>query len=559
MISTNILASLHLGRRALLAHQVALDTVGHNLANAVTPGYTRQRAELVAAAPGAGVDVEEVRRLRDRALDLALLAEQQALGGARARATVLDRLEAVLAEPAATALGAALDRLFQGFQELSVHPADLAVRAALVADAEGLAGLFRTLAGRLGRLREEIAGEARFHVDRVNQLTGAIADLHRQILEARGGPAPNDLLDRRDRLVAELAGIIGVTVTDHPDGTLRLAAAGSGVLLVDGTSAAALEVAVDPDGAVAVTAQPAGVGLAPGSGALGAALEALDPTTGAVAWMAGRLDELARTLAHEVNRLHAGGAGLTGHQTLTAAEAVTAATAPLTGAGLALVPTTGSFRTIVHDAAGTVVSEVTVTVTAGLTSLQDLRAALDADPELDATIAGGRLTVTAGAGRTFTFADDTAGALAALGLNGFFLGHDARTLAVDPALAGAPGRVAAARAGADGLVHPGDGSNALALAGLRTAPVMDGGTATLGGAYGSAVAGLGAQARQAGETRDRQEEAVAMVEQMRQQAAGVSTDEELIALSQSQTAYAAAARFVTTIDELIAVLLAMGA
>ena len=65
MFPTNILGSLDIGKRALVAHQTVLDTIGHNLANATTPGYTRQRATLVAAAPRQGVNVQDIQRIRD--------------------------------------------------------------------------------------------------------------------------------------------------------------------------------------------------------------------------------------------------------------------------------------------------------------------------------------------------------------------------------------------------------------------------------------------------------------------------------------------------------------
>jgi flagellar hook-associated protein 1 FlgK len=557
---TNILGSLHLARRALVAHQVTLDTIGHNLANVNTPGYTRQRAELASVISRGGVDVAHIQRLRDRFLDLALLGEQQALGRGLAHAGILHRLQAVVNDAPGTGLGAQLDGLFQAFQDLAVSPTDMAVRTTVVDRAHRLAATFREMAGRVDQIKADLATEIHQRVREANGLMTRIADLHRQIIAARGGPTPNDLLDQRDRLVSSLAQIVGVTALDRDNGTVQLALSGSGILLVDGDSVATLtatlNVATDT---VELTAGATALAVAPRGGALAAVLEARNAPTGVVKQALADLDSLAASVVAQVNALHTQGAGLSGFTTLTAASAVTSAATPLTAAGLAFPPGSGSFQVLVHDAGGALLSTVTVPLTAGVTTLEDVRAALDADPSLTATITNGRLTLAAAATTAFAFGEDPAGALGALGLNVLFTGSDARSIAVEPGVAADATRLAAARADGAGLVHPGDGSNALALARLRTSRAMSAGTATFGEFYGPFVAGIGSATRDANEAVERQQAATRLVEGLQQQAAGVSTDEELIALSQTQTAYAAAARFATTIDEVIQTLLRMGA
>jgi flagellar hook-associated protein 1 FlgK len=300
-----------------------------------------------------------------------------------------------------------------------------------------------------------------------------------------------------------------------------------------------------------------GVAATPRSGALASLLEARNSPTGAVRQAGTDLDTLARALIADVNRVHAGGAGLVGFATLTAAHAVSAPSVPLGAAWLPLAPQSGAFTIVAHDGGGSVVSSVTVSVTAGATTLDDVRAAIDADPNLTASIVGGRLVIGAGAGITFSFAGDTSDTLAALGINTFFSGADAGTIALDPVIAADPTKIAAALADGSGLVHPGDGTNALELARLRSRLVLGAGTETFGGFVASLVSRIGSQARQAAESLDRQETAVHLVEAMRQQTSGVSTDEELISLAQSQNAYAAAARYVTTINDVLETLLRM--
>ena len=559
MFPTNILGSLHLARRALIAHQTTLDTIGHNLANAATPGYTRQRTELVAVRDRGGVDVQQIRRIQDRFQDLALVTERQALGRARTQEGMLQRLQGVFTDAGASGLGAQLDELFAGFEDVSVTPADPALRASLADRGSRLATTFQEVGRRVEQLQRDLTTEIRQHVDRANTVMDGIADLHRQIIAARGTPTPNDLLDRRDTLVTELAELVGVAALDRPNGTVQIAMAGTGVLLVDDTHVAPLAVGYDAaTDTVTITAGDAALPVAPRTGALGAAVDGRNDPDGPVKRARSDLDALAAAIVREVNRVHASGSGLTGHESLTSTNAVSSAASPLDDAGLALTPGPGAFEVVVHDASG-FVSQVTVPIAPSTTTLADVAALIDADPHLTASVSSGYLTIDAGAGYTFTFAADTSDTLAALGVNTFFTGSDAATIGVNPVVVADPGKIAAARVDATGEVHPGDGANALDMARLRTALLMDGGTTTLTEYYGGAVGRVGSAARDAIDTLDRQEAATTLVTRLQQSAAGVSTDEELIAMSQTQTMYAAAARFATTIDEILRTLLAMAA
>jgi flagellar hook-associated protein 1 FlgK len=555
---SNILGSLQIARSALLSQQTALNTIGHNLANAATPGYTRQRTEFAPAAPQLGVDVQTIRRIKDRFLDFSLLTEQQGLGKAQSQAGMLQRLQAIFNDQPGAGLSSMLDQFFQTFQDLSVNPADQALRVATESQGERIAGTFQGLRARVDQLKGDLTTEIQNRVTDANSLLTQIADLHRQIIASRGGPPPNDLLDRRDQLVTQLAQIIGVSATDRADGTVQLAVAGTGVLLVDGTSPALLTATLNSGtDTVNLTAGASSLAITPSSGALASVVTARNSATGAVKQAASDLNTLASSLIAEVNRIHASGTGLTESQSLTAVNAVSAPTAALTAAGLAYTPVTGSFQVIVHDAGGAVMSSATIPVTAGATTLNDLQAALSAVPNLTATISGGKLTVTAAAGDTFTFAGDTSDALMALGLNTFFTGSDALGIAVNPLVANDVTKIATAQADAGGLVHAGDGSNALALARLRTKLAMGSGTATFTDFFATTVGRIGSQMRDATQALDRQQTSVQVVQNLQQQTSGVSTDEEMINLTQSQNAYAAAARYATTIQSVLDTLLQM--
>jgi flagellar hook-associated protein 1 FlgK len=555
-VSQSILGSFEIGRRALYAHQQALNTIGHNLANAATPGYTRQRAELVPTNPQEGVEVSQIIRVHDRFLDALLLDETGNAGLADTRRDIATRVEALFADPTGTGLDAALDQLFQRFQDLSVHPTDQAARQAALDAGQRVADSFHRLTQRLDGITADLTTDIRLQVDDVNRLLGQVAELNAAIQRAGGQPAPNDLIDQRDKLVGDLATHLGVAASVRDDGSVQVTPIGSGVLIVDGTTVRAVTATFDPL-TDTVNLAAGGVGFVPRSGRLAALVSERNDATGIVKQAGSDLDALAQAVIEGLNRVHASGAGLAEPASVTGLDTVTSSAAPLDAAGLAFPPGSGSVRILTHDASGAVVSDLTVTITAGVTTLDDVRAAIDADPGLAATISGGQLTITAGAGTTLAFGADTAGLLAGLGINGFFTGADARSIAVDPAVAADPRRLAAARVDAAGLVHPGDGANALALAQVRTALVASGGTDTVGGAYAALVARVGGRAQQATLDSDRQGASLEQTRNVQAQVSGVSTDEELISLTQSQHAYAAAARYITVIDEVVQTILAM--
>jgi flagellar hook-associated protein 1 FlgK len=556
--STSIFGSLATAWTALASQQTAVTVAGNNVANAATPGYSRQRAELVPIGAQGGVDVKTIQRVRDRFLDFSLLTEQQTLGKNQAQEDVLQRLQAVFNDPPGQGLSAVMDDLFQGFQQLSANPTDQAARFGVKDAGDRLAQTFGIMRGRVDQLKTDVTTEIRQRAGDANSLITQIADLNRQIVSAQPSSPPNDLLDRRDQLVTQLTSIVGVTASDRADGTVQLAMAGTGVLLVDGTSASTLTATVNTaTDSVDLTAGANSTVVTPKSGALGALVDARNSTTGAIKQAASDLDTLASTIALQVNRLHASGTGLTEFTTLTSTNAVSSAAAPLTAAGLPFTPVTGSFNVIVHDATGAVVSNVAVPVTAGTTTLTDLQTAINAIPGVSASISGGKLTITAAAGNTFTFAGDTSDALPALGLNTFFTGSTATSLAVNSVVANDVTKVAAATADGAGLVHPGDGSNALALANLSGKLTMTAGTQTFTDFYGSTVARVGSLTQDATEGVTRQQAAVRVVQGLQQQVSGVSTDEEMINLSQSQAVYAAAAHYASTVNDMLQTLLNM--
>jgi flagellar hook-associated protein 1 FlgK len=245
-------ALLSIGVRALSASYAALQTTGHNIANANVEGYSRQRVELQTAQGqfsgagffGKGVDVATVSRAHDEYLVReAALSRSQAAGDA-ARASQLDRLEAVF-PPGEEGLGYAAGQLLNAMADLASRPQDSATRQVVLQRALEMAQRFGQAGEQIDALQAGVAQDLAVAVQQVNQLTQRIALVNDQIARASGtAQPPNDLLDERDRLVSQLSELVQVSTVPAEDGTLAVFMA-SGQRLVLGKQATELALVAD--------------------------------------------------------------------------------------------------------------------------------------------------------------------------------------------------------------------------------------------------------------------------------------------------------------------------
>ncbi len=240
---------LSIARSALTTHQRAIDVTGHNIANASTPGYTRQRLAIVAETPfrtplgtvGRGVTDQGVFAERNVFLDATVRREQGNLGRSDTLRDMLGQVEAVFGEPSESGLGATIDAFFSAFSDLANDPSSLAARSVVRQAGSSLIQQVGLIAGRLTDLATDTTTRTEGTVSQVNALALQIADLNRAIV-VEGGPnrtAP-DLEDQRGQLLDELSTMVQVRVIDRTDGTVGVIAGDT--LLVDGKFAQQLEV-----------------------------------------------------------------------------------------------------------------------------------------------------------------------------------------------------------------------------------------------------------------------------------------------------------------------------
>lgn len=236
----------------LQAYQRALSTAGHNIANANTAGYSRQRVELSTRPPqlsgssyiGSGVQVDSVRRVYDQFLTDRVRSSTSSVEDLQTFAQFSGRVANLLGD-ADAGLNGALENFFNAAQGVANDPSSIPARQLMLSEAESLVTRFQYLDTQVSAMRKEVNDQLATVTTEINGLSQAVADINKDIVVATGragGQPPNDLLDQRDQLLEELSGLVSITTLAQDDGSLNVFV-GNGQALVTGGSAATLSVA----------------------------------------------------------------------------------------------------------------------------------------------------------------------------------------------------------------------------------------------------------------------------------------------------------------------------
>ena len=218
-MATNILG---VGQSALAAAMAGITTTGHNIANANTPGYSRQQVIQATAGGqnlgygfvGTGTEVADVRRVFDQFLNTQVLSAQTTSSQLDTYSTQIGRINNLLAD-STSGLSPALQDFFAGVQDLASNPSSTASRQSALSAAQTLAGRFQSMDGQFNEMRQGVNSAITASIGTINSYAQQIAKLNDAIVTAQSGsdahPA-NDLLDQRDQLVNELSKQVKVTV-----------------------------------------------------------------------------------------------------------------------------------------------------------------------------------------------------------------------------------------------------------------------------------------------------------------------------------------------------------
>jgi len=324
---TNI-SALQSALSGLLAQRHRLDVIGHNVANASTPGYSRQRADLVSGGGGPvpalfsgslitgdGVDVAGISRYRDQFLETRSLGERGATAQLSLQSRYLERVELVHAEPSDSGLAASLDTLWSSFDELANHPGQIPQRAAVLEQADSTIDQLRFMDDQMRTLRDTAVGEARALVTQVNDLATEVAALNDSLRPLLlSGASPNDLLDQRDLALGQLSDLVGGRVHARDDGTVDVSVGGNS--LVTGGRTVEFQSATVADPGLADVGVGRLVFSFQGGGEVtptaGEAAGLLEMANNALPDSIRSLDQIAESLVTSVNSLHTAGQDLDG-------------------------------------------------------------------------------------------------------------------------------------------------------------------------------------------------------------------------------------------------------
>ncbi len=200
----SLFSALDIARSGMFVSRVQMDTAAHNIANAETEGYSRQRVKVDTFSPiqypygnlGRGAQVTDIRRVRDTFLDETYRQQVGALGTAEIQSRYYKGIEDAFLEPSDSGLGVRLNVFFDAMNEFANNVESYAVREIAVEESISMAETINDLYSRMDRLRTNANDEIKSLVPEINALTDSIAETNRLIQKAElGGKSANDLRD----------------------------------------------------------------------------------------------------------------------------------------------------------------------------------------------------------------------------------------------------------------------------------------------------------------------------------------------------------------------------
>ncbi len=420
---------LSIGLSGLLVSQRALQTIGHNIANANTPGYNRQVNILSARNPldspygviGQGVTITEIKRMKDDLVSNQILSYKSLLGNAEMQSDVLKHVEGIFNELSEYSLGNTIEKFFGSIQELAMNPELESSRYQILQDGINLANTFKYLDTQLKQLKFDNGEQLDARVTELNTTTAQIADLNQKITAiALSDGNASDLMDQRDVLVNRVSELANIRVTNNDNGTINILLGGT--LVVHGNNTEELSTTSTGWGTYRIN------GMATiNDGELKGLLDIQDVLL--ESYM-DDLDTLAASIIEQINNIHSEGAGLDGgFTTLTSTNAVDSVTDELSDTGLSFPPTVSMYETGTIDSVGSIVTGTSTAFTSNVNAmdwieLQDgnYYRILSVDSDTQLTISG---SYTSGAtvntkvtdGSLYvTITDDSTGAIEKTGI-----------------------------------------------------------------------------------------------------------------------------------------------
>lgn len=583
---------------ALAANNQALSITANNIANVNTPGYSRQQIVLASRAPqtagsvelGLGVDLKSILRTVDRFAELRLQESETNKAEYDALVTNIQQIETAFNEVGRDGLSKSITDFFNAFHDVANDPDSTSARDTVVNQGNILIDRFASLTRSLADARRLIDGDVQNKVDRINALATEINQLNLQISTSDAASSLT-LRDQRQIKVREISSMVNVTSVETSDGIFQLYI-GQGFQLVNGERSATLGTMAntDNDGHLDITLRvgngaPANITNRLVGGSLKGSVDARDTY---ISGYQDTMDQLAYSIATELNNVHAAGYDLDGNTLVEFFDESSFNTEAATGTDLAtglhdadgdhLRIAVGDVITFSGTVTGAIGGSLTVT---GTTTVNDIATALQtaiqaagAGTETVTVRPDGSLRVTAGAtaitnlqlsitGKAnFNAAFDYASPIASAGTGDSSaltetVTDGASRLLVLSAAVTTNVRSIAASSTAAGL--PGDNTNALAMANLQTQNIgFPGGDTPFINYYSGLLSQIGNDSSTFQSRFDFADAVYRQSEVQREKISGVSLEEEQLNIIRYQSAFQAAGRLVDLAKQVLDILVNIG-
>ena len=543
-----MLGILNIGTTALLASQSALNTTSNNIANASTPGYTRQQVELSSVASGLnsatgssgnGVTVSDITRLYDSFTTLQLRTEKSNSSYWNTYSGVSSSIESIFNETSSSGIASAISNFFNDWQAVAQNPQGSVERTQLISDANYLGSRIGSAYNSLNDQRTQLYKSSQDLVTQVNSITKQIADLNDKIVQS---PGALDLQDQRDSLVESLNQIAAVNTVQDSSGRYNIFLGGTALVSSSGSNN--MSVALDTNNNMQFSINTDGTATNINGQISGGQLKAnLDMRDTVIPGYMNSLNAFAIDLSDKVNSMNSQGVGLDG------------------STGNNFFNSLAATNHTVNNGTGTL-SSVNITSPSSSNYDQYQVAYTAGSPEASTDYVVTDLTTGATVPNTLTIA--AGGQSRTIEFNGMKMtidgpmtSNETFTAQADPQAATKlavsftdVSKIAAAQTAAD---LPGDNTNAQAIAGLvnqnfvaNTDPVSF---------YSNIVSTAGADSQSATTYVSFETSMVNQLESQRQSTSGVNLDEEAVNMVQYQKSYEAAAKMISVASDLLETLM----
>jgi len=305
---SSLFGTMSVALQSLLVQQGALEVTANNIANANTPGYSREVPILEESPPilsgntmiGNGVTLKSVQSMRDNILDLRIDQETTQQSSLNSYVDSMNQVQALFNETQGTGLQTYLSNFFNSFQSLATDPTNSSLRQGVIVAGQDLAGAFSQTSQNLATIQQGLDQSVVQTVQQVNQLSAQVANLNQQIQEvSNSGDNPGSLEDQRDEALNNLSGLIDTAVVYSNNGTVSVSTT-NGTLLVSGNQSEALTTQInDATGMNDVFAQGTDITSAIAGGQLQGLISARDDS---IPSTQSSLDNLAAGIISAVNQ-----------------------------------------------------------------------------------------------------------------------------------------------------------------------------------------------------------------------------------------------------------------